>query len=118
VDNGRGGQEAGGDGLPAADTELDTGAPPLVELRGICRRHAGALVLDRVDLELAPGELHVLVGSRGAGKSTLLRLLAGLERPDSARPWFAATRSGSTRPGPRCASASALCWNGRPWLRR
>ena len=82
MDNGRRGQEAGGDGLPAADTELDTAAP-LVELRGICRRHAGALVLDRVDLELAPGELHVLVGSRGAGKSILLRLLAGLERPDS-----------------------------------
>lgn len=75
--------ESGGDRLPAAGTGPDVGAPPLIELCGISRRHGRTLVLDRVDLELAPGELHVLVGGRGAGKSTLLRLLAGLERPES-----------------------------------
>jgi general nucleoside transport system ATP-binding protein len=81
--DGRPEHESGDDRRPADGTTPDVGAPPLVELCGISRRHGRALVLDRVDLELAPGELHVLVGGRGAGKSTLLRLLAGLERPDS-----------------------------------
>jgi simple sugar transport system ATP-binding protein len=76
------GQGSGSDGPPAAAARSDVGATPLLELRGISRRYGRTLALDRVDLELSPGELHVMVGGRGAGKSTLLRLLAGLELPD------------------------------------
>jgi ABC-type sugar transport system ATPase subunit len=36
-----------------------------------------------VDLEVAPGELVVLVGLSGSGKTTLLRLVAGLDQPTS-----------------------------------
>ena len=39
--------------------------------------------LNRVDLEIAAGELVVLKGDSGSGKSTLLALLAGLDRPTS-----------------------------------
>ena len=35
--------------------------------------------VDRLDLEVAPGEFMVLVGPSGSGKSTALRMLAGLE---------------------------------------
>ena len=38
-------------------------------------------VLDRVDLEIRPGRLHVIVGSEGAGKSALARVIAGIEKP-------------------------------------
>jgi ABC-type uncharacterized transport system ATPase subunit len=34
-------------------------------------------------LEVAPGEIHALVGENGAGKSTLMRILGGLLTPDS-----------------------------------
>jgi ABC-type lipoprotein export system ATPase subunit len=37
--------------------------------------------IDRVDLEIAVGDLVVLKGNSGSGKSTLLSLLAGLDRP-------------------------------------
>lgn len=40
-------------------------------------------VLKRVSLNLAPGEVHTLMGENGAGKSTLFRVLAGIHRPDA-----------------------------------
>jgi multiple sugar transport system ATP-binding protein len=46
-------------------------------------RGAEAPAVDRLDLELADGELLVLVGPSGSGKSTALRMLAGLEEVDA-----------------------------------
>ncbi|CAM3543183.1 ABC transporter ATP-binding protein [Kibdelosporangium persicum] len=43
----------------------------------------GSIALDQVDLDVADGELMVLVGPSGCGKSTLLRIIAGLEEPTS-----------------------------------
>ncbi|HUQ44560.1 MAG TPA: ABC transporter ATP-binding protein [Candidatus Limnocylindria bacterium] len=38
--------------------------------------------LERVDLDVEPGEVVALIGPNGSGKSTLLRVMAGLLRPD------------------------------------
>ena len=43
----------------------------------------GELVLDGVDLRIAPGEIVALVGPTGCGKSTLCELLVGLDTPTS-----------------------------------
>jgi len=56
------------------------GDAPIVA-RGLRREFAGVPVLSGVDLDVAAGEVVVLLGSNGAGKTTLLRVLATLLRP-------------------------------------
>lgn len=66
---------------------------PAVELVRVTKRYAGArrgisgpaaaiTALDKVDLEVAPGEIFGLVGESGSGKTTMGRLIVGLEKPN------------------------------------
>jgi rhamnose transport system ATP-binding protein len=54
----------------------------VVELRGVAKAFGGVQALRGVDLALAPGQVHALVGENGAGKSTLVRILGGVHQPD------------------------------------
>jgi ribose transport system ATP-binding protein len=58
-------------------------ASPALEMRGISKSFAGNTVLADVNLTVAAGEVHALVGENGAGKSTLMKILAGVHRPDA-----------------------------------
>ena len=49
------------------------------------RRFGDTLALDRVSIDVEPGEVLCLLGPSGCGKSTLLRIAAGVERPSSGR---------------------------------
>jgi zinc transport system ATP-binding protein len=53
----------------------------LVELRRVSFRFGADVVLEEIDLALAPGERLALLGPNGGGKSTLARLILGLLRP-------------------------------------
>ena len=60
---------------------------PAVRLDAVSRRFgtgpAAVLALDRVSLDVAPGEFTCIVGASGCGKSTLLNLVAGLDAPSA-----------------------------------
>ncbi|HST63831.1 MAG TPA: sugar ABC transporter ATP-binding protein [Mycobacteriales bacterium] len=54
----------------------------LLTVRGVVKEFPGVRALDGVDLEVAPGEVHCLLGQNGAGKSTLIKVLSGAHRAD------------------------------------
>ncbi len=56
---------------------------PVVEIRGVTKRFGGLVALERVDLEIRPGEIFALLGPNGAGKTTLISIVAGLLRASS-----------------------------------
>src|SRR5438105_798379 len=58
---------------------------PDVRLAGVRKTYGEVVAVDRVDLEIAPGEFFTLLGPSGSGKTTTLRLIAGFERPDEGR---------------------------------
>ena len=55
----------------------------IISIRDLVAEYTGRRVLDKLSLDIEPGETMVLLGGSGSGKSTLLRHILGLERPDS-----------------------------------
>ncbi|MBO9375615.1 ATP-binding cassette domain-containing protein [Sphingomonas histidinilytica] len=55
---------------------------PVVRLRGFTRAFGETVVIDGLDLDIAPGEFVALLGHSGSGKTTLLRTLANLDQAD------------------------------------
>lgn len=68
--------------LASADKAAQPGTP-LLALRSVRKSFGSNTVLDGIDFELLPGEIHALCGENGAGKSTCLGLLYGLHQPNA-----------------------------------
>jgi simple sugar transport system ATP-binding protein len=63
-------------------------ATPLLSLRGVSKRFGSLQALDDVSIDIAPAEIHGLLGENGAGKSTLCNLVFGVYQPDAGEMLF------------------------------
>jgi len=60
----------------------------LLEADGVTKTFAGITALDKVDLDVKPGEIVGLIGPNGAGKTTFFNCLLGILKPDGGRVRF------------------------------
>ena len=83
-----------------ANVTVDHSKPgtPVIALRGVGKSFAnGVVALDRLDLNVWPGEFVSLLGASGCGKSTALRIIAGLSEPTRGKvEWIEAQAAGAT----------------------
>jgi NitT/TauT family transport system ATP-binding protein len=64
------------------DAETES-ARPCIRIRDLAKSFAGLTAVDRIFVDIAPGEFFTIVGPSGCGKTTLLRILAGLDSASS-----------------------------------
>ncbi|MDP9204407.1 MAG: ABC transporter ATP-binding protein [Gemmatimonadota bacterium] len=67
----------------APEARSGTSGSGALSLNGVTRRFGDYTAVDKVSVEVGPGELLAIVGASGSGKTTTLRIAAGYESPDS-----------------------------------
>ena len=61
---------------------------PLLQVEGVSISFGGLKALDKVSLEVYPGEVMAIIGPNGAGKTTMLNIINGVYTPDEGRIFF------------------------------
>ena len=73
-------------------------AEPLLDARDVVKRYQGVTALDGASLQVAPAEIHALLGGNGAGKSTLINVLSGITSADRGKITLAGRQLDIRRP--------------------
>ncbi|MFJ9451766.1 MULTISPECIES: ABC transporter ATP-binding protein [unclassified Herbaspirillum] len=58
-------------------------SPARLQIAHIRKAYPGVLANDDINLSVAPGEIHAVLGENGAGKSTLMKIIFGTVKPDA-----------------------------------
>lgn len=86
----------------------------MIVLRDLSLRRDGRVVLDGIDLTIAPGEVVGITGPNGAGKSTLIDVVAGTLRPSSGAVLLDERALVTTTPADRASRIAVLSQNAEP----
>ena len=57
----------------------------MIQLQELSKHYGEHVAVDRLSLEVKPGELFGFLGPNGAGKTTTIKMMAGLLRPTAGR---------------------------------
>lgn len=68
---------------PAALAPQPRHPQPLLQVEDVHKQFGGVVALQRVDLQVRPGEILGLIGPNGSGKTSLLNIVSGLYRADA-----------------------------------
>jgi branched-chain amino acid transport system permease protein len=90
--------------VPALALDLPLSDPaPILRLEGLKKHFGGLKAVDGVDLEVARGTVHALIGPNGSGKTTILNVLNGIYRPTEGRVFIETDDVTRMRPHQRAA---------------
>ena len=85
-----GGRQAGFS-RPVVSGEVDTTHGRILYLEDVCVSFDGFKAINKLSLDIAPGELRCIIGPNGAGKTTMMDIITGKTRPDSGQVFFGST---------------------------
>ena len=63
-------------------TTSDSLSRPALSLEQVTKKFGDTTAMDRVSLDLLPGQVHALLGANGSGKSTSVKIMSGVYQPD------------------------------------
>ncbi len=85
-----GGRQAGFSRL-AVPGEVDTAHGRILYLEDVSVSFDGFKAINKLSLDIAPGELRCIIGPNGAGKTTMMDIITGKTRPDQGQVFFGST---------------------------
>jgi len=85
------GGRAAGFGRPVVPGEVDVTHGRILYLDNVSVSFDGFKAIDRLSLDIAPGELRCIIGPNGAGKTTMMDIITGKTRPDEGTVFFGST---------------------------
>ncbi|TFZ03756.1 urea ABC transporter ATP-binding protein UrtD [Ramlibacter humi] len=85
------GGRAAGFARPVHAGDVDTSHGRILYLEDVSVSFDGFRAINRLSLDIAPGELRCVIGPNGAGKTTMMDIITGKTRPDSGTVFFGST---------------------------
>jgi urea transport system ATP-binding protein len=85
------GGRSAGFGRPVVAGDVDVTHGRILYLEDVSVSFDGFKAIDKLSLDIAPGELRCIIGPNGAGKTTMMDIITGKTRPDEGTVFFGST---------------------------